>query len=112
MGSARLGDLIGQLENSVPTVLAQLMTDTTVPMDQRLLVWLRAPNQFKVQVYDSIYEILRRQLEAHPLGQRLPMDKAFPPPPGLDEYRQRKAKEEAEKKEPAENIPRSDVERR
>jgi hypothetical protein len=40
------------------------------------------------------------------------MDQAFPPPPGLDAYRQRKAKEEAEKKKPAENIPRSDVERR
>jgi len=91
MGSARLGDLIDQLKKSVPTVLAQLMTDTTVPMDQRLLVWLRAPNEFKVQVYDEIYPFLRQQLEAHPLGQRMTMDQAFAAPPGLDEYRRRQA---------------------
>jgi hypothetical protein len=110
-GSARMADLITQLENSVYTVLAQLMVDTTIPLDRRLLVWKNVPDEYKVPIYDDIYPLMRMQLEAHPLGQLMPMDEALRPPAGLDEYRRRQApaQPEGDEGQPAEP---SEVERR
>jgi hypothetical protein len=113
MGSERLGALIGQLENSVYTVLGQLMIDSTIPMDQRLLVWRRAPDEIKAPVYDDIYPHLEMQLEVHPLGQLMPMDNAFPPPAGLEEYRRLRQQLLGEPQPTEPDAPEtSDVERR
>ncbi|MCH7798869.1 MAG: hypothetical protein IID28_10560 [Planctomycetes bacterium] len=87
MGSARLGALIDNLENSAVTVFAQLMVDTTVDMGERLVIYRRAPDDLKVRIYDLVAPLLRMQLEAHPLGSRFPFEAAFPEPPGLEAYR-------------------------
>ena len=87
MGSARLGALIDDLENSAVTVFAQLMFDTTVDMGERLVIYRRAPDDLKVRIYDLVAPLLRAQLQAHPLGSRFPFEAAFPEPPGLEAYR-------------------------
>jgi hypothetical protein len=111
MGSARLGDLIAQLENSVYTVLAQLMIDSTIPLHRRLLVWRQVPDEYKLPIYDDLYPIMMMQLESHPLGQALPPDEAFAPPIGIEEYRRRKALE-AQEQEGPQPVEESEVERR
>ncbi len=100
MGSARLGAMIDELENSAVTVFAQTMVDTTLSMDERLIIWRRAPDDLKVRVYDMIFPVFQQQLAGHPLGQLLPIAEAMPAPPGLEEYRRLqavKAAREAEK---------------
>ena len=87
MGSARLGALIDNRENSAVTVFAQLMVDTTVDMGERLVIYRRAPDDLKVRIYDLVAPLLRAQLQAHPLGSRFPFEAAFPEPPGLEAYR-------------------------
>jgi hypothetical protein len=113
MGSARLGALIGQLDNSVYTVFAQLMIDTTVGMDRRLTMWGRVPDVYKVPIYDDIYPHLRMQFEGHPFGQVVPVEEAFPPPAGLEEYRRLKGLQEAPEQETGEGAgERSEIDRR
>ena len=89
MGSARLGDLISNLENSAVTVFAELMVDTSLDMIERLQIFDRAPDDLKVRVYDLIAPLLCAQLEAHQLGSRVPCESVLPEPPGLEEYRRR-----------------------
>ncbi len=67
MGSARLGDMIGQLESSVYVVFAQLMTDSSIPLEERLRIYHLTPDEIKVPVYDDIFPEMARQLAAHPL---------------------------------------------
>ena len=111
MGSSRLGDLIAQLEDSVYTVLAQLMIDTTIPLHRRLLVWRQVPDEYKLPIYDDLYPHMMMQLETHPLGQVMPPDEAFPAPIGIEEYRRRKALEALEQEQPPPVEP-SEIERR
>jgi hypothetical protein len=111
MGSSRLGDLIDQLEDSVYTVLAQLMIDTTEPLHHRLLVWKQVPDEYKLPIYDDLYPHMMAQLETHPLGQAFAPDEAFSAPIGIEEYRRRKALEALEQ-EQLQPVEPSEVERR
>jgi len=111
MGSSRLGALIGQLENSVYTVLAQLMIDTTIPLHSRLLVWKQVPDEYKLPIYDDLYPHMMAQLETHPLGQAFSPDEAFSAPIGIEEYRRLRALEALEQ-EQLQPVEPSDVERR
>jgi hypothetical protein len=96
MGTARLGDLIGQLEGSVYTVLAQLMIDSTVGMADRMLIWRRVGDNYKVPIYDAIVPQLSAQYELHSMRSILPFEGAFPPPAGLEEFRRRRDRPQAE----------------
>ena len=109
MGTARLGGLIQELENSAVSVFAQLMVDTRVGMAERLVIFRRAPDDLKVRVYDFIAPIIEAQLQTHPLGSRLPFEVALPEPPGLKEYRRLQAEQEAEAGTPTDASP---IERR
>jgi len=86
-GSARMGDLIRDLENSAVTVFAELMVDTSLDMIERLQIFNRAPDDLKIRVYDLIAPLLRAQLEGHQLGSRVPFETVLPEPPGLEAYR-------------------------
>ncbi|MHC4275633.1 MAG: hypothetical protein ACYSUR_18475 [Planctomycetota bacterium] len=111
MGSSRLGALIGQLENSVYTVLAQLMIDTTIPLHRRLLVWRQVPDEYKLPIYDDLYPHMMMELETHPLGQAFAPDEAFSAPIGIEEYRRQKALEPREQ-EQLQPVEPSEIERR
>jgi len=89
LGTARLGDLIRDLENSAVTVFAELMVDTSLDMIERLQIYNRAPDDLKVAVYDLIAPLLRAQLAGHQLGSRVPFENVLPEPPGLEAYRLR-----------------------
>ena len=106
MGSARLGDMIADLENSAPTVLAQLLVDGQLPLGERLVIYRYSPDELKVRVYDDVYPILAAEFEVHPLGQLMPIDTALPPPPGLDEYRRLQREQEEDREGGQEGVER------
>ena len=110
MGSERLGAMIQQLEGSVITVFGQLMTDTTIGLAERLVIWQRAPDNLKVRVYDGVRPHIEGQLEIHPLGRLMPIQEALPEPPGMDAYRIRRA--EDARKAAEEKDKRPEVERK
>ena len=97
-GSARLGDLIRDLESSAVTVFAELMVDRSLDMIERLQIFNRAPDDLKVKVYDLIKPLLCAELQGHQLGSRVPCDKVLPEPPGLELHRQRQLQAEEDRR--------------
>lgn len=112
MGSKRLADLIGSLDNSAVNVFAELMVDTTVDMSERLVIWSRAPDNLKSKVYDLIAPLFKQQYQAHPLSQRLPFERALPEPAGLAAERLERAKQQEKDTEKSPEEKTMDVERR
>ena len=99
MGTGRLKDLIGTLENSLVTVCAQLMVDTTLEFQERLRIYRRLPPDLQLAVYDTIWPEIARQLQASDLKGVIPIGTALPEPPGIEEYRRRRALEDSRKED-------------
>ncbi|TVQ52373.1 MAG: hypothetical protein EA377_10325 [Phycisphaerales bacterium] len=90
-GTGRLRDLLGQLENSAEIAFVQLMTDPTIPLQERLTIWRRVDQHelpgLRLRAYDRIQPTLERQFARHPLSTQQSLDQVFPKPPGLEAYR-------------------------
>ena len=100
-GSGRIKDLIGTLESSAQITFEQLMTDPTIPIEERIAIWSGVDNLergLRPRVYDRVSTLLQTQYARHPLSRVRPFDEAFPPPPGLDAWRQRMALEAAKQR--------------
>jgi hypothetical protein len=94
MGDARLADLIGSLERSVEDALVGIMQDPSLPLVDRLTVYNRLPEDQRAMVYDASLPRVTADIAASPLGAAgATAANLFPPPPGIDEYRARKAEE-------------------
>ena len=95
-GTGRIKDLIGALESSAQITFEQLITDSTVPIEERIAIWggvdALQPG-LRARVYDRMQGRLQGQYARHPLSKIRPFDKAFPKPPGLDAWRQQMANE-------------------
>ncbi len=95
-GTGRIKDIIGALESSAQITFEQLMTDPTLSIEERMAIWAgvdKLEQGLRPRVYDSITPRLKAQYERHPLSKVRSFDKAFPPPPGLDAWRKKVAKE-------------------
>jgi hypothetical protein len=93
-GTGRVKDIIGSLEVSVQVTFEQLMTDPTIPMEERAAIWAGVDNLesgIRPRVYDRITPLLRAQFQKHPLSTIKSFDKVFPEPPGLQAWRQKMA---------------------
>ena len=121
MGTARMGDLVAELEESTEIGYLQMMTDPGITMTDRMTMWAntdkvetevfrRAP-ALRALVYDRMMPSLRQQFEGHELAATMTVDQAFPAPAGLDNARtillqrkqqREKAQEEARKREGSE----------
>ena len=100
-GSGRIKDLIGTLESSAQITFEQLMTDPTIPIEERIAIWSGVDNLergLRPRVYDRVSTLLQTQYARHPLSRVRPFDEAFPQPPGLDAWRQRMALEAAKQR--------------
>ncbi|MDP6693261.1 MAG: hypothetical protein QF444_02960, partial [Phycisphaerales bacterium] len=76
----------------------QVMTDTTIPLEERMLIWagVDALEQgLRPRVYDRIMPIIQEQYSSYPISQTTPITVAFPEPPGLDLWRRKIAQERA-----------------
>lgn len=95
-GTGRIKDIIGALESSAQITFEQLMTDPTVSIEERMAIWGgvdKLEQGLRPRVYDSITPRLKAQYNRHPLSKVRTFDNAFPPPPGLDAWRKKMAKE-------------------
>jgi hypothetical protein len=96
LGTARMRDLVGQLGQSVPMAFAQLMSDPTVPLEERATIWAQVDDvepQLRLRTYDQIRPWLVAEIGNGPLQGRVDVDAIFPPPPGIDAWRQQLAAE-------------------
>jgi hypothetical protein len=115
-GTGRIKDLIGALESSTQITFEQLMTDSTVPIEERIAIWggvdALQPG-IRARVYDRMRGRVEAQYARHPLSKIRSFDKAFPKPPGLDAWRQKMANEANAAKQNAEtNDPTNNVDRK
>ncbi len=97
-GRGRMSEIIGALENSAETAFLQLMTDTTVPLQERLTIWRQIDQhepELRLRVYDWIRPSVEQQFNQHPLSERYTMGQVFPAPRGIEAYRVRMAQERA-----------------
>ncbi|MDG2291545.1 MAG: hypothetical protein P8L37_02720, partial [Phycisphaerales bacterium] len=115
LGSGRMRDIIGQLEQSAEIAFLQLMIDPAIPMEERMTIWAGVDEiepQLRLRVYDKLSSTLREQLSLHPLSRSLSMAGAFPEPPGLDAWRQQIALERQLELQAAEAARKQGVERK
>lgn len=104
-GSGRIKDIIGSLESSAQITFEQLMTDPTVPIQERIAIWAgidKLEQGLRPRVYDRILPILQSQYARHPLSQVRSFNQAFPEPPSLQAWRQKIADEAVQAKKNAE----------
>ncbi len=98
-GSARIGDIIGQLERSQREVFAQLMVDSSLPLVDRMTIWSQAPNSLRVQVYDPIRSQLAQQFQRSPLAGEYEFDEIFGEPAGIEQFRRMQAEQRRREQE-------------
>lgn len=105
-GTARIGDLLGDVEDSTELAYLQLLTDPTVNLIDRLTIWSntdrlesdiireaplilnREAPALRALVYDRARPILEQQFANSELSVRNTFEEMFPQPPGLDRARE------------------------
>ena len=87
-GEGRMKELLGELDDSVPAVFAKVLTDANTPLLDRLVIYGKAPEDLRASVYDRVLPQLEVEFKGSRLSNSsLTVDRVFPEPPGLDEYR-------------------------
>ena len=105
-GTGRIKDIIGVLESSAQITFEQLMTDPTIPIEERIAIWSgvdKLEQGLRPRIYDIIAPRLQAQYESHPLSKLRAFDEAFPKPPGLDAWRKKLANEANSARNAAQN---------
>ncbi|MCZ6837562.1 MAG: hypothetical protein O7G85_17435 [Planctomycetota bacterium] len=113
-GSGRMKDLIGQLEQSASVAFEQIMTDPTLEIRERAVIWSKVDQfneQLRPRMYDRIKPYLEEQFKQNALSQRFSYDEMFPPPPRLEEYRQLMAQERQRQNAENQNRGRDEIRR-
>jgi hypothetical protein len=114
LGTARMRDLVDQLANSAPLAFEQLMTDPTVPLEERATIWLQIDDhepQMRLRTYDRIRKWLVAELQRSPLRDRITVDDILPSPPGIEAWRVQLAQEARRRAEEADAKQASGVDR-
>lgn len=88
------GRLSFEWDKMVLQAFQMAMTDGISTMEERLAIWERADNDFKLKTYDLIVSALDEALTRS--GLPMELDEAFPPPAGLEAYRALKQQEAAQ----------------
>lgn len=86
----RIGDLVESVEQSAIAVLRAIITDRSLPIQQRSLIWSKA-DQYDPTLRGRVHDFIRPQLESEfnstPLGSRFKVDELFPAPANLEQVR-------------------------
>ncbi len=101
-GEGRMRELLGGLDESVPAVLAKVLTDSSTPLLDRFVIYGKAPEDLRASVYDRVKPQLEMEFTGSQLSNgNLTVDRVLPEPPGLEEFRRaaaaRAAAREAER---------------
>ncbi|MDY7108844.1 MAG: hypothetical protein SYC29_09420 [Planctomycetota bacterium] len=110
-GRQRMAELIGRLEDTERIAFLQLMTDPTIPLQEKMTIWAKVDKrepELRLKVYDQMAPILQRQFDRHELSQKYEFNQLFPQPPGLEQYRLRMAQERARRQRELEEQRRRD----
>ena len=86
-GEGRMKDLIGELEDSVAAVLADVVMDTSQPLYDRLIIFRKAPEDLRALVWDRVEPAMRGEYDASRLASMGKFDDVMPKPVGLEEAR-------------------------
>jgi len=111
-GTGRMADLLGQLESSVPAVFGQVLTDTSLPLLQRLVIYNRGDVGLQRRVYDQILPVISRQFQSDQLSQTMQLSTVFPEPAGMELFRQQEAARRAREAEQRERDASKTIDRR
>ena len=103
-GEGRMKDLLAQLDRTRDVAFEQLMTDSTITLQEKATIWTNVDEyepELRLRVYDRIAGPLQTQFSRHELATNRDFSELFPAPPGLEMYRQmlaarQKAEQEAE----------------
>ncbi len=90
LGSARMRDLVAVLDGSAEVAFIQIMTDPTIPYDERIQIWSQVDEfepELRLRTADRIRPAVARELEWGPLAGRVTVDELLPEPPGLAAFR-------------------------
>jgi hypothetical protein len=94
-GESRIGDLIGDLEDSERAVLQQLLMDRSLPLIDRLTIYNRAGEGMQRRAYDAVKPQIESEFAASPMSRTLTLSQVLPEPPGMEAYRAQQAREAA-----------------
>lgn len=100
-GTGRIKDIIGALESSAQITFEHVITDSTIPIAERIAIWGGVDSLergLRPRVYDRVVDRLRSQYARNPLSRVRSFEEAFPEPPGLDAWRRHMAAEAAKNK--------------
>ena len=114
MGTGRMRDLVSQLGESAELAFIQLMTDVSVPLEERATIWAQVDDmepQIRLRTYDRIRPWLSREIDSGPLRGRVLVDEAFPKPPGIESWRAQLAAEAVRANQDADGGQASGVDR-
>ncbi|MCH2138732.1 MAG: hypothetical protein MK074_06750 [Phycisphaerales bacterium] len=94
MGTGRMRDLVSQIGQSAELAFLQLMTDPSVPIEERATIWAQVDDmepQIRMRTYDRIRPWLDREISSGPLRGRIAVDQLLPEPPGMEAWRAQQA---------------------
>ncbi|MFM1890060.1 MAG: hypothetical protein RLZZ565_817, partial [Planctomycetota bacterium] len=94
-GESRIGDLIGDLEDSERVVFQQVLMDRSLPLIDRLTIYNRSAEAFQRRAYDAVKPQLEGEFAASPMSRTLVFGQVLPEPPGMEAYRAEQAREAA-----------------
>ncbi|MHC4868108.1 MAG: hypothetical protein ACYTE2_00235 [Planctomycetota bacterium] len=90
-GEKRMGDLIGDLEDSERVVLQRVLLDSALPLIDRLTIYNRAGEEFQRIVFDDVRMPLEGEFLSTPMSRTLTLEQVLPEPPGMEAYRAQRA---------------------
>jgi hypothetical protein len=94
-GESRIGDLIGDLEDSERVVFQRVLMDRSLPLIDRLTIYNRSAEAFQRRAYDAVKPQLEDEFAASPMSRTLVFGQVLPEPPGMEAYRAEQAREAA-----------------
>ena len=101
-------ELLGGLDESVPAVLAKVLTDTSTPLLDRFVIYGKSPEDLRASVYDRVKPQLEVEFAGSQLAHgNLTVDRVLPEPPGLEEFRRAAAARAAAREAERNNAERS-----
>ena len=114
VGSMAWRDLVAQLGESAELAFIQLMTDVSVPLEERATIWAQVDDMeplVRLRTWDRIRPWLAREIDGGPLRGRVKVSEAFPEPPGIEAWRARLAQEAVRANQDAEGGEAAGVDR-
>ena len=115
LGSARMRDLLALLGESAEIAFIQVMTDPTIPFDERIQIWTQVDEfepELRLRTADRIRPAVARELEWGPLAGKVSVDELLPEPPGIAAFRAALADRALKQKQAADDAEAAGVERK